>query len=131
MEEEGGRGAHKVLLRLRQERRGEERGGRRERNRTWGQSTLQKGRQRGSVREVEYGRDYENVYSGGEEEDEGIGRGERGGNKGRASLYRSKSCDRAGMRGAVRDQVRLWSCPSCHAAAPGEGPVRASLQPRR
>merc|ERR1719264_772862 len=89
---EGGRGAHKVLLRLRQERRSEDKPTRREKNRTWGQATLQKGRD-----------------GGDDDEDEGIERGRRHSEKGRAHLYRSKSCDRAGVRGAVRDQVRNLS----------------------
>ena len=104
-EEEGGRGAHKVLLRLRQERgRGEEKVGRREKNRTWGQATLQKGRERGAVKDLDYSPNYENVY-GAEEEDEGIGRGRSASGKRTRELYRSKSCDRAGVRGTVRDQV--------------------------
>ena len=126
-EAEGGRGAHKVpfpyfsfpthpllfvtlflfqvLLRLRQERRSEDKPSRREKNRTWGQATLQKGRDRGNIKDLDYGHNYENVYGGDDDEDEGIERGRRHSEKGRAHLYRSKSCDRAGVRGAVRDQV--------------------------
>ena len=126
-EAEGGRGAHKVrfssfafpkhpllfitlfpfqvLLRLRQERRSEDKPTRREKNRTWGQATLQKGRDRGNIKDLDYGHNYENVYGGDDDEDEGIERGRRHSEKGRAHLYRSKSCDRAGVRGAVRDQV--------------------------
>ena len=125
---EGGRGAHKVpvghvlhsgrlsiasflmicslqvLLRLRQERRNDEKPTRREKNRTWGQATLQKGRERGAIKDLDYGHNYENVYDD-DDDDEGIERGRRHSEKGRAALYRSKSCDRAGVRGAVRDQV--------------------------
>ena len=126
-EVEGGRGAHKVpvghvlhsgglfivilmiiclqvLLRLRQERRNDEKPTRREKNRTWGQATLQKGRERGAIKDLDYGHNYENVYDD-DDDDEGIERGRRHSEKGRAALYRSKSCDRAGVRGAVRDQV--------------------------
>ena len=121
-EEEGGRGAHKVLLRLRQERgRGEEKVGRREKNRTWGQATLQKGRERGAVKDLDYTPNYENVY-GGEEEDEGIGRGRSASGKRSRELYRSKSCDRAGVRGTVRDQVEALACLS-------SAPVLLHLQP--
>ena len=94
-----------VLLRLRQERRTEDKPTRREKNRTWGQATLQKGRERGNIKDLDYGHNYENVYGGDDDEDEGIERGRRHSEKGRAPLYRSKSCDRAGVRGAVRDQV--------------------------
>ena len=94
-----------VLLRLRQERRSEDKPSRREKNRTWGQATLQKGRDRGNIKDLDYGHNYENVYGGDDDEDEGIERGRRHSEKGRAPLYRSKSCDRAGVRGAVRDQV--------------------------
>ena len=128
-EVEGGRGAHKVpvghvfhsgglsiaklmiifclqvLLRLRQERRNDEKPTRREKNRTWGQATLQKGRERGAIKDLDYGHNYENVYDDDDDDDEGIERGRRHSEKGRAALYRSKSCDRAGVRGAVRDQV--------------------------
>jgi len=107
-EVEGGRGAHKVLLRLRQERRNDEKPTRREKNRTWGQATLQKGRERGAIKDLDYGHNYENVYDD-DDDDEGIERGRRHSEKGRAALYRSKSCDRAGVRGAVRDQVRNLS----------------------
>ena len=92
-----------VLLRLRQERRNDEKPTRREKNRTWGQATLQKGRERGAIKDLDYGHNYENVYD--DDDDEGIERGRRHSEKGRAALYRSKSCDRAGVRGAVRDQV--------------------------
>ena len=133
-EVEGGRGAHKVLvshvfhsgrlsivifvmicslqvlLRLRQERRNDEKPTRREKNRTWGQATLQKGRERGAIKDLDYGHNYENVYDD-DDDDEGIERGRRHSEKGRAALYRSKSCDRAGVRGAVRDQVSvIGSC---------------------
>ena len=128
-EVEGGRGAHKVgdvfhggglcidifliifslqvLLRLRQERRNDEKPTRREKNRTWGQATLQKGRERGAIKDLDYGHNYENVYDD-DDDDEGIERGRRHSEKGRAALYRSKSCDRAGVRGAVRDQVSRY-----------------------
>ena len=96
-----------VLLRLRQERRNDEKPTRREKNRTWGQATLQKGRERGAIKDLDYGHNYENVYDD-DDDDEGIERGRRHSEKGRAALYRSKSCDRAGVRGAVRDQVSRY-----------------------
>ena len=69
----------------------------------WGR---QKGRERGAIKDLDYGHNYENVYDD-DDDDEGIERGRRHSEKGRAALYRSKSCDRAGVRGAVRDQVSL------------------------
>ena len=123
-----------VLLRLRQERRSEDKPSRREKNRTWGQATLQKGRDRGNIKDLDYAHNYENVYGGDDDEDEGIERGRRHSEKGRAPLYRSKSCDRAGVRGAVRDQVisnQESFKQSCLTINPGAKPVRTAEQPRR